>query len=152
MRKDETIRWTKQKAATEFGLDSKTLTTRLRAEGIEADKDGRFSTQQICAAVFGDMYGQRLRLTREQADKLSIENSASRRELVPAGEVLEVIERGLTALRQAILSASNLEAEDKDKLIKHLRECGEAVALCASPAGPATAADGQPVGGTVPVS
>lgn len=62
------IRWTISAAASEFGCDDKTLSSRIRRESIEPGEDGKFSTAQICAALFGDIGQHRLRKMKAEAD------------------------------------------------------------------------------------
>ncbi len=42
-------------AASEFDIHAATLAKRIKTAGIEPGTDGKWSTVQICAAVFGDM-------------------------------------------------------------------------------------------------
>jgi len=143
MRKDGAIRWTKNLAVAEFGIAEKTLTGRLRKHGIQPDKDGRYSTSQICKAIFSDIDSEKLRLIREQADKVALENANARRELIPAAEFREVVTKGLGAMLTAINSASNLEREDKDKIIKELRRVGEVVVGVSRNSKASTETDGE---------
>lgn len=136
------IRWTVNSAESEFGLNRRTINKRLRQSDIQPGDDGKFSTAQICSAVFGDIDSERLRLTKEQADKIAIDNAASRSELVNATELKDVVERGLAAMVQAVLAASNLENEDKDKIIGHLKHAGESVVERIGNRKAATKADG----------
>lgn len=146
------IRWTLEAAASEFGINPRTLSARARAAELIPGQDSRFSTKEICRAVFGDIAGEKLRLVKEQADKTALENSQTRGELVSGVEMQLIVERGLTAMVEAVKSASNLEHEDKTKIINHLRQCGESVVKSASRSGNAAALHGEPVGGEVSVS
>ena len=83
----KSIRWTTEKSASEFGIDRKTLTKRIRKAGIEPGDDGKFSTSQICAAIFGDKASEELRKTREEADKLALHNAEKRGQLVELSAV-----------------------------------------------------------------
>jgi hypothetical protein len=78
------LRWTIELACYEFGINSRTLSTRLRLAGITPGKDGMYSTKEIDAAKNGDIQGERLRKEKGLADKLEIQN---RKEL---GELIEV--------------------------------------------------------------
>jgi len=69
---------------------------------------------------------RQLKVERE-TELLEIELQEKRRELIPAAEIREVVMKGLVAMMASINSASNLEREDKDKLILELRRVGEAV-------------------------
>jgi phage terminase Nu1 subunit (DNA packaging protein) len=62
---------------------------------------------------------ERTRLTREQADKLAMENAVSRRELVSVVEMAAFINRVFTAMKGRIMAA-NFEPEDKDQILREL--------------------------------
>lgn len=123
MRSVKLIRWGVETAATEFGINPRTLSSRIRTAGLEAGKDGKFSTAQIASAVYGDIDGEKLRLTKEQADKLAIENAESRGTLISVEVLIPRLEKVLASARQRILSNVKLDDEEKDKLILELREC-----------------------------
>lgn len=146
MRHDEAIRWTKEKAATEFGINPRTLAGRLATQGIRPAADQRFSTSDICKAVFGDIDGERLRLIREQADKASLENAKTRGDLVSASDMRKVVERGLAAMIEAVKAASNLEHEDKAKILNHIKRCGESVVSGVANGDNAAELHSEPVG------
>lgn len=142
MKKEKSIRWSKWRAAQEFGIDQKTLTGRITRYGIEEGKDKCFSTKQICDAIYGDIDGEKLRLTKEQADKLEIENAESRRQLIPAAEFVEVASRGLQAMTATILGMTDLTIEHREKIIQQLRECGNSVVALSRDCQPATSLQG----------
>jgi len=121
------IRWSIYKAAQEFGIHRETLAKRLQAQSIRPGKDDAYSTQDICQAVFGDISGEKLRLISGQADAIEMENAKTRAELVSAKEMMEIAERVFTAMAEVVKVASNLEHEDKVKLLEHLRQGGESV-------------------------
>ena len=75
MKKHTAQRWGLEKAAAEFGINPRTLSKRLKQYSIECGRDKMFSTKQICAAIFGDIDGERLRLTKEQADYIGVKQS-----------------------------------------------------------------------------
>jgi hypothetical protein len=56
-----TIRWTIQKAATEFDRSRETITKGIKAHSIEPGVDGKYSTKQIAAAIYGDWDSSRLK-------------------------------------------------------------------------------------------
>ena len=97
-KKLELLRWNLERASVEFSLNPRTLSQRIHRAAIKPDKDGKFSTAQICAAVFGDIQGQRLRKTTAEADKIELDNARER------GEVVELAQT-LNAWEVAILNA-----------------------------------------------
>jgi phage terminase Nu1 subunit (DNA packaging protein) len=84
------LRWSVEKAASEFQIDRRTLTKRINAGDIGPGTDGKFSTEQICAAVFGDYRREQLREIRERATKLELENQCMRKERIPLDVVAEI--------------------------------------------------------------
>jgi phage terminase Nu1 subunit (DNA packaging protein) len=128
MRKHSAIKWTKEIAASEFNINPRTLTNRLRQLDINPDKDGAFSTLQICSAVFGDYESERLRLTKEQADKLALENQQSRKELINVNDLADNLTKFISAARQRVLSNLKLDEDEKDKILSELGQCLDSVA------------------------
>ena len=86
------IRWTIRHAAGEFGLHHETLAKYLRREGVQAGPDGRYSTQDICKGMFGDLRYEQTREARARADKLELEIRVKRRELVAVEDVYALTE------------------------------------------------------------
>ena len=89
-------------AASEFDIHAATLAKRIKTAGIEPGTDGKWSTVQICAAVFGDMDSEKLRETRHKANLLELEEKEKRRQLVPIDDVGRVWDSVVIALRQAV--------------------------------------------------
>ena len=106
------VRWTVAAAAVEFGLDDLTLTKRIKTSEIVPGTDGKFSTRQICAAVYGDMDGEKLRDVRPRANLLELQEQQLRRELVPVADVQRVWGAVIVAIRQYIW---NCNAEEIDR-------------------------------------
>ena len=122
MRTVKFIRWGVETAATEFQINPRTLRKRLKALSLEP-KRGKYSTKQICAAVFGDMDGERLRLVREQADCQAIENAQARGELIHVDNLIPKLTQFTSAARQRILSNLKLDESEKDKILGDLCGC-----------------------------
>ena len=120
-------RWAIEEAAAEFDINPRTLSKRIKVSSIEAGKDRKFSTAQICAAVFGDIDGERLRLTRAQADEKELGNAEARRELVKFSELLEIAHRALSAMTSTVMGMTHLSVEDREAIINKLRAAGEVV-------------------------
>ncbi len=125
MANQKQIRWTIEEAATEFNINPRTLSKRCKVGSIEAGKDRKFSTAQICAAVFGDIEGERLRLTRAQADEKELSNAETRKELVRFSDLLEIAHRALSAMTSTVMGMTHITVEDREAIIKQLRAAGE---------------------------
>jgi hypothetical protein len=121
------IRWSVELAASEFQIDRKTLSKRIRAGDIRPGADGKFSTEQICAAVFGDYRREQLRELRQRADKLELENQVTRKERIPIEDVLTVHDECDRAIA-GIIKASGLPIAAVNEIFHQLRAAGEAIA------------------------
>jgi hypothetical protein len=117
------IRWTRERAASEFKLNPRTLVNRLRQQDIFPNREGKYTTLQICAAVFGDIDGEKLSLVREQRIKLQLENQEAKGELIRVDSIAEFLGKFLSAAKQRILSNLKLDDDEKDKILKELQQC-----------------------------
>jgi len=103
-------------AASEFGFDRRTIRNRLLVAGTLPGNDNRYATADIAAAIYGDYEGEKTRETKERADKLALENGVSRKELIPASDVIRVWSFIITAFRDRVLAAQ-LSTELRDELL-----------------------------------
>ena len=117
------IRWTPTQAGQEFDIDRKTIQKRLAAADIHPGTDDKYSTKQIASAVFGDIQGERLRKTREEADNLALRNAEMRGELVSVTLVKQMVSEIILANKQTVL-ASQLEQETKNEILANLEALG----------------------------
>ena len=85
------LRWNLAMAEREFNVAKDTLRRRLGDSHEEPGPDGRYTTKQLTSALFGDLYGAKLRTQNEQAEKLRIENEISRAEVLSRSEAFESI-------------------------------------------------------------
>ncbi len=69
-----------------------------------------------------ELQTEKLRLTRETADSIALRNAAERKELAPLGDIAAGLNRAITGIKAVIMAASNLEREDKEKILK---ACGD---------------------------
>lgn len=99
-----------------------TLAKRLKTAGIEPGEDGKFSTKQICAAVFGDMDGEKLRETRHRANLLEIDEQERRKELVRVDAVDRVWRSYFVATRQHVKNHQKIPDDLKAEILLELRE------------------------------
>lgn len=120
-RKLETIRWSIELASSEFDIDRKTLTKRLKANDEEAGNDGKFSTSQIFKAIAGDMESERIGLIAAQRKGQEIKNAEAEGALVPTRKVLLLCERIIVPMRQKIMSSSIPDQERHDILLDLVR-------------------------------
>ena len=103
-------------AANEFKIERHTLAARLTAASIKPDEDDKYTIPQLCQAVYGDYEIEKTRESKERADKLALENGVSRKELIPACDVIRVWSFIITAFRDRVLAAQ-LSTELRDELL-----------------------------------
>lgn len=113
------LRWTTEIAAGEFGIDRKTLIKRIRTVGIEPGKDHKFSTKQICAAVYGDIDGERLSKTRAERELLEMELAKERKEVIPRGRLFGFLENIFIGVKMKIIG-SGLSQIEQDQILNDL--------------------------------
>jgi hypothetical protein len=82
-------RWTLYGAAQEFDIHRETLGKRLLAQNILPGPDEKYSTGDICKAIYGDLDGEKLLKTREERIKIERENARDAKLLIPS----EIVER-----------------------------------------------------------
>lgn len=114
------IRWSAESAGREFGLNPRTIAARISTSGVVAGRDGKYSTAEIHKAICGDYEAERLRKTREEADKIALENEKTRGGLVEIEAVYRHFSGLFVALRAKIL-ASSLTDDEKDQILNDLR-------------------------------
>ena len=100
------IKWSVSRACIEFGSTYQTLVKRLNERAEQADSGGRYTTRQICSALYGDIQEERLRKTKEEADQLGLENAKKRGLLIPVADAAELNRRVAFAIRQKIVASS----------------------------------------------
>lgn len=92
----------------------------MRSTSVLPGKDGKYSTHDIHSVICGDIEAEKLRKTREEADKIAMENERTRGKLVEVEAVYRFYESVFVSLRARILS-SELTDESKDELLKDLQ-------------------------------
>ena len=120
------------KWSREVGGDRDDWMRRVTETGVKpaGNADGRSKGAKLYtvrdlykAGVGGDYEAERLRKTREEADKLAIQNARSRGELVSLEAVKRLGEKALVGLRNKILSMP-LTDEEKDSCLRELLTLG----------------------------
>jgi len=118
------LRWNVSRAASEFGMDRQTVGSRIKGAAIEPGSDGCWTTRQICAAIYGDIHGEKLQLTREQRKKVEMQNEETEGRLVSADFFWRKIDDLLLTLRQKITSIPDLSEERKRLILEDLKTAG----------------------------
>lgn len=112
------VRLTLDQASSEFAIDRRSLSRRLSAINAKPE-DGKYSILQCHRAVTGDLDAERLRKTKEEADKIELENEKTRGTLIEIESVYKHFEGVFVSFRARVL-ASNLEDQEKDEILKDL--------------------------------
>jgi len=96
------MNWTISKAASEWGIDRRTLERRLKAAGWEVNPRDEWTTKDISAAIYGELELERIRKTREEADKLELDNAERRKDLITAEDAKEIFGRPLEPIARSL--------------------------------------------------
>jgi hypothetical protein len=115
----ESLRWTIERAASEFKTSSGTLRKNLRMAGIEPDTTNCFSTPQIVAALYSDLHAERVQKERELVRRYRLENEVTEGTLVNK----EALAAGFAQLADAMVSrirVSKLDRSEQDDLLREL--------------------------------
>lgn len=115
------IRWNLLKAQKEFGVSRDVLKTKLDQAGEQPGEDSCYGTPQIIKAIFTDAKAERVRLTREQADKVSLDNAQTRREQAPMAQVEKVWTAWAIGIRDAVRD-QEITAEQKQNILAAVRD------------------------------
>lgn len=133
-RPSKAIRWTVDHAATEFGRDRKTIARKLREASIPEGQDGKFSTLDLCQALF-ESANARDEKDTQQAENFRLKNEELRRQRIPKEDVLALWDGYLQSLAVQIKSAKGQTLTEE--LINALfAEIRKAPALPGNPAQP----------------
>ena len=120
MTADAPIRWNLLKAQKEFGISRDVLKGKLDQAGEQPGEDSCYGTPQILAAIYTDAKEERVRLTREQADKLALENAQTRREQAPMEQVEKVWTAWAIGIRDAVRD-QEMPHEMKENILAAVR-------------------------------
>jgi len=115
------IQWSLNFAQTEFDVHRDTLKARLTQQGEAPDAEGYYTTQQILKALYTDAKAERTRLTREQADKVELENAQTRREQAPMAQVEKVWTAWAIGIRDAVRD-QEISQEQKQNILAAVRD------------------------------
>ncbi len=114
-------RWTVTLAASEWGINPKTLGMRIKTAGIVPGSDGLFSTREIDKAIHTTFEAEKTRLTGEQADIAEIKKHELRGELVPVDVVEFLWASRILEYRERVLSEP-IDQKSKENLLSCIPE------------------------------
>lgn len=110
------LRWTLEVACAEFDINTRTLSSRLKQEGIDPDKAGHWTTKQIVRAIYNDLEAERIRKTRAEADQVQMQNRITAGDYVHVEtfcKKYEVVAREMVR----IIKSSTMTEEDQRKTL-----------------------------------
>ena len=119
------------------GLTARRIQQLASTGKIPAAKAGLWPMVEVIKALFGyyrtlrepdELDAARLEKIQTETSLLKSQLAEREKEVVNTADMLEVMARGLGAMRACILSMSELSADQRDKVILQLREAGELVA------------------------
>lgn len=114
------IRWTVDQAASEFGLDRKTLAKRMKSTGVVPGKDSKFSTADICRAVFTDGEAARAALAVSQKEHYDLKNGKLSDRFADA-ELFQQISDGMVLILRQKISEAPIPEETKISILKEIQ-------------------------------
>lgn len=124
----EPVGYTVARFSQLVGFDRHTLAARITEMNLEAvgrsaaQAADLFSIRDLVRAILGgDIEAEKLRKTREEADKLALHNARSRGELVEISSVKKLGEKVMIAVRNRILNMP-LTDEEKDRCLTELMD------------------------------
>ena len=122
MKQSKQITWTTEQAAREFGRSRTTVAARLADAAAKPDGDGKFTTKQICDALFGSAHQARLREANARAELAETRTAILHRRWLPTAMV-ESAWRGIVAtIRQRLLEVPSAVAGSDAKLSERIRK------------------------------
>lgn len=120
--KAKNITWTIEAAAKEFGRSRTTVTARLADTGAKPDGDGKFTTKQICEALFGSAHQARLREANARAELAEARTAILHRRWLPADGVESAWRAIVTTIRQRLLDVPSVVAGSDAALTERIRK------------------------------
>lgn len=115
------LRWTIDLASAEFGYDRKTLAKRITAASIVPGTDGKFSTSEICRAVFSDGEAARTALAISQRENFDLKNAKLAEKLADKDLFQKISDGVIIELRQLIADAP-IPEDVKESILKNIQK------------------------------
>ena len=116
------ITWTLEAAAKEFGRSRTTVTARLADTSAKPDADGKFTTKQICDALFGSAHQARLREANSRAELAEARTAILHRRWLPADMVEMAWREMIEMFRQRLLEVPTAVAAGDTALFERIRK------------------------------
>jgi hypothetical protein len=121
MRKIEQVRWSIEHASYEFGITGRTLSKRIKTAGIVPGKDGKFSTLEICQAIYSDLKAAELEYKTEMAGYKRLQKLQLAKKLCVLDTAMNVWRAALEQIRQRVQNW-NISDNMKKEMLHELQE------------------------------
>ena len=118
-KKAESVLWNIERAAAEFGINRRTLSNWLI--GTKPDDDGKFSTKEICAAVYGDLEKAKIRLAEATAGRAELRLAKEKGAVVAIEDVAKAW-GNITASVRLRIAETTLSEDEKVVILADLRD------------------------------
>ena len=113
-------RWTLEVASAEFGIARNTLSKRLKSSGVLPGPDQKFSTGDICRAVFTDGEKARAALALSQKENFDLRNAQLAGTLADVAVFQRISDEMVIVLRQKI-SEAPIPEEAKQNILREIQ-------------------------------
>jgi len=114
------LRWSVERAGIKFGLTSQTLRRSLAKTSATPNADGLFTTQEIIAALFGELHLEKIRTQRALARKLELENAITTASVLNRAELVKAMAAIADAFVSRVMAVQGLSRQEKEDLLKEL--------------------------------
>jgi hypothetical protein len=114
------VRWTLSVAGAEFGIAYKTLSERMKSNGILPGPDKKFSTRDVVRAIFTDIKYAEVELKQEQTALIRLKKEQLSGTLVNRDQCQQLWDNAVLALRQKIIDAA-IPEQTKQEILKDLQ-------------------------------
>jgi hypothetical protein len=122
MKAKQITTWTIDGASREFGCSRTKLASRLSDCGAKPDSNGKFTTKQICEALFGSAHQARLREANARADLAEARTAILHRKWLPVDLIEGAWRATITTFRQRLLEIPGAVAGADTKLAERIRK------------------------------
>jgi hypothetical protein len=117
---DVPLRWNLRKAAVELGTTVDTLKKSLNQISAEPDADGLYTTGQLIQARYGELHQEKLRVHRETADRIALENQITRAEVLNRAELTKGFAAVADAIQSRIMACSEMPLTVRQDVLHEL--------------------------------
>ena len=120
-----------------LGISEKWIRALVTELGLPPAIQGRFKTVDTLRGIVGhwrsnaksgDLEQAKIAKLEIETQLLTMRQALEEKELVPVRDVVDLVQRGLQAMVQSVLSMTEIEADQRDRIVLQIRSAGELVA------------------------